>query len=138
MYLLFVGLTFLVAHVWVFSDRDLQSFMRFLVDGDKSVVVIRYGIAACLVLLFFVLTRLSRRLSRPMPGRVILFFGVALHTIHLLLVFGVMASYRPGAFLLVYLGLWLTPISLALILAGSGLALLGASPAVTAKGGDEP
>jgi drug/metabolite transporter (DMT)-like permease len=130
MSLLFIGLTFLIAHVFFFSAHDLGWFIKHIYEGaGLPMIALRYLSAVCLVAIFFYFTKLPQRLAKPIAGRRFLLAGVTLYCLQAFVLYGGLAGYRPGLAMLMWLSMYAATIAIGLILVGAGLALLGASQA---------
>lgn len=129
MYLLFAALTFLVAHVFIFSGRDVQWFIQQFFATELWLFAISYIAAAVVVGMFFYFGKLHRRLPRPISGRKPLIAGVTIYVLYLSFTYGGLLFYRPGMGLLMKFALNLAPIAMVFILVGAGKALLNSKPA---------
>lgn len=124
MRILFLGLTFLVAHTVFFATHDSLSFIRAAMSGGKT-LWLSYAIAACLVGLFFKFCQLPSRLSRPLRGRHLVALGTFLYFVHAAIFFTGISSNRPGLYLIIQLSSYVASLAMLFILLGSALALLG-------------
>ena len=129
MYTLFIGLTFLIAHVFFFSAYDLGWFLRnILLNQGLPLFASRYLASAAIVGLFFYWTKLPQRLANPMPGRGLILIGVIFYCLHALILYGGLKTYRPGLGLLFIPSMYVASIAMLFIFVGTGRALLEAAP----------
>jgi hypothetical protein len=128
MYLLFAGLTFLIAHVFIFAGRDVQWFLQQFFSTELWLFAMSYVVAAVVAGMLFYIGKLHIRLPKPIAGRKTLIAGVTIYVLYLLCIYGGLLAYRPGMGLLIKLALYLPPIAMMLILLGVGKTLLNSKP----------